>query len=136
MPLRTLASADAQRLDIRRMASFASVLDDLLIMVSGRLRQGLQAFIYLAVPERVEMFGLLSMSCCLLGSLGEFPLAVNLAVALLALIACRSGSDAQLLALCGFATFTIITDLMHIFRCSAWGGAMLIINAVLKAGKK
>ena len=116
-------------------------MDDVLLMISGRMRQGLQAFMFLDVPERVETFGLLSFSCCLLGSLGHnaiginnFPLTVNLAVALLALLASRSRSEAQLLGLCGFVGFTILTDLFVLLRCSAWGAAMLIVNIVLKGG--
>lgn len=110
-------------------------MDDVLIMISGRMRQGLQAFMFLDVPERVETFGLLSFSCCLLGSQSvTFPLAVNIAVALLALIAARSRSDAQLLGLCAFVAFTSATDLLQVFHCSAWGAAMLTVNLVLKFG--
>ena len=110
-------------------------MDDILIMFSGRIRAGMQAFMFLDVPERVETFGLLSFSCSLGGSLGtNFPTAVNLAIALLALVAARSRSDAQLLGLCVFVGCTILTDLMQLFHCSAWAGAMLMFNAVLKFG--
>mmetsp|Transcript_18011 Transcript_18011/g.46045 ORF Transcript_18011/g.46045 Transcript_18011/m.46045 type:complete len:159 (+) Transcript_18011:84-560(+) len=109
-------------------------MDDALLMISGRIRRGWQAFMFLDVPERVETFALLSFACCLLGSLGIFPVSVNLAVALLGLVAARSHSDAQLLGLCGFVAFTIATDIMQLFRCSAWGASMLAVNVVLKFG--
>ena len=109
-------------------------MDDALIMMSGRLRRGWQTFLLLDVPERVETFGLLSFSCCLLGSLGTMPLTVNLAVAVQILAASRSRSDAQLLGVCGFAAFTSVTDFLQLAHCTAWGGAMLIVNVVLKFG--
>ena len=113
----------------------ASLLDDCLIMLSGRMQSGLQTFAFLDLPGRVETFGLLSFCCCMLGSLGEFPLSANLGVALLALVACRSKSEAQCLCVCGASMFTILTDFFFITsNPSAWGTAMAIINAALKLG--
>lgn len=99
-----------------------------------RLSERANAFAFLDRPARVEVFALASFGCCLLGSLVDaFPLAANLAVAQLALLASRSRSEAQLIALCGFVLFTAVTDV--IFMCvspSGWGGMMIILNIVLK----
>lgn len=104
-------------------------MDDIVVRLATRIG----SVQLLDVPSRVEVLALASFSCCLLGDLGEFPLASNLAVAVLALVACRSRSEAQLVAFCGFAIYTTITDV--IFMCtiaSSWGGAMTTFNIVLK----
>lgn len=64
-----------------------------------------------------------------------FPLEVNFSIALLALLAMRSRSEAQLLGLVVFALFTTMTDV--VFLCSeasGWGGVMTALNMVLKLG--
>ena len=112
-----------------------ALLDDCYVMLSGRLQSSLQAFAHLDLAARVETFGLLSFCCCLLGSLGKFPLAINLGVALLALVACRSKSEAQCMCMCGGAIFTIVTDFVYITtNPSGWGAAMVVVNAALKLG--
>ena len=110
-----------------------AAVDDCLIMVFGRLQSAMQSFMFLDMPARVETFGLLSFACCLLASLSQFPLAVNLGVALLAVMASRSKSEGQLLALCGFAMFTVMTDLLFMAaHASAWSGLLMLVNIAIK----
>lgn len=94
------------------------------------------AFAFLDLPSRIEVLALASFSCCLLGNLAAaFPLAENLAIALLALLAARSRSEVQLVALFGFCMFTTVTDV--VFMCTyagGWGGAMTAMNIFLKLG--
>ena len=106
--------------------------EDFLLRLSARAG----AFAFLDAPSKLEVFALSSFSCCLLGSLSStFPLAANLAVALLALIACRGNSEAQLAGVCGFCFFTIITDVIAMCtRMSGWGGTMTTLNVLLKLG--
>ena len=112
-----------------------AMIDDCLIMATGRLQNGLRSFMYLDLPSRIETFGLLSFSCSLLGNLGKFPIAANLAVALLAIVACRSRSEAQLLGLCGFALFTSVTDIIFMASSpSFWGTVFIVLNMLLKMG--
>ena len=90
---------------------------------------------FLDVPDRIETFGLLSFSCCLLGSLSQsFPLSINIGVALFILIASRNRRDSVLLGLCGFCAFTAVTDLLQLLHCSFWGGSMSLVNIILKIG--
>jgi hypothetical protein len=106
-------------------------------MLTGRVQHGLHLLALMDLPARVETFGLFSFACCLLGSLASpfFPLAINVGVALLALVACRSRSEAQLLGYCGAVVFTLVTDLLFLFRsASAWGAAMIVVNVVCKLG--
>ena len=104
--------------------------EELLLRLSARAG----AYTFLDVPSKIEVLALGSFSCCLLGSLSTgFPLPVNLAVALLALLACRARSEAQLAGLCGFGLFTIITDIIAICtRPTGWGGTMTAFNIFLK----
>ena len=76
--------------------------EDLLLCLSARAG----AFSYLDLASKIEVFALASFTCSLLGSLSpSFPLAANLGVALVALLACRGRSEAQLTGLCGFCLF-------------------------------
>ena len=104
--------------------------EDMLLRLSARAG----AFTLLDTPSKIEVIALGSFSCCMLGSLSNsFPLAANLAVALLALVACRARSEAQLAGLCGFCLFTTITDIINLcVRPSGWGGTMTIVNIFLK----
>ena len=105
-----------------------------LTRVFSRFSRSAGAFAFLDLPSCIEVLALASFSCCLLGNLAEsFPLSENLALALLALLATRTRSEVQLLALCGFCLFTIITDV--VFMCTeagGWGGAMTLLNILLK----
>ena len=106
------------------------IMEDFLVRLSTRAG----AFAFLDLPSRIEVLALASISCCLLGNLAiAFPLAENLALALLALLAIRNRSEVQLIALCGFCAFTTITDI--VFMCtyaSGWGGTMTALNVFLK----
>ena len=99
-----------------------------------RLTAHAGAFAFFDLPSKLEAFALGSFSCCLLGSMSAaFPLPQNIGIALLALIACRGYSEAQLAATTGFCLFTTITD--FILMCAnptGWGGAMTILNILLK----
>ena len=56
-----------------------------------RMTSGVGAFASFEAPAKVEVFALSSFACCLFGALVDpFPLAVNLAVALLARRGARS----------------------------------------------
>lgn len=109
-----------------------SSAEDFLVRLSTRAG----SFAFLDLPSRVEVLALASFSCCLLGNLAaEFPLAENLSLALLALLATRSRSEVQLVALVGFSAFTTITDV--VFMCTyatGWGGTMTALNIFLKLG--
>jgi len=108
-------------------------MDYLVSIISARAQQWAAAFSFMDPAAKVECLCLLSFAVCVLGSLAEFPLAVNLAIAVLGLSSCRSGSEAQLLAVCFFAGMTTITDI--IFMCtrpSGYGGFMTLFNLVLK----
>ena len=111
-------------------AGHKQMAEDLLVRLSTRAG----AFAFLDLPSRIEVLALASISCCLLGNLAiAFPLAENLALALLALVAIRHRSEVQLIALCGFCAFTTITDI--VFMCtyaSGWGGTMTALNIFLK----
>ena len=106
--------------------------EDLLLCLSARAG----AFSYLDLASKIEVFALASFTCSLLGSLSpSFPLAANLGVALVALLACRGRSEAQLTGLCGFCLFTTVTDIIAIAtRCTMWAGTMATLNIMLKFG--
>ena len=105
-------------------------MEDLLLRLSARAG----AFAYLDLPSKLEVFALSSFACCMLGGLSSsYPFATNSAVALLALVACRSRSEAQLACLCGFSLYTTITDIIAVcIHPTGWGGVMTIANLVLK----
>jgi hypothetical protein len=87
------------------------------------------AFQLLESTAQIEIFCLFSFCVCILGSLAAFPLSANLAVALLGLICCRSGSDAQYFGYVLFAGMTTVTDVVHLCsQGSAWGGLMTLLN--------
>lgn len=91
------------------------------------------AFQLLEATAQIEIFCLLSFCICILGSLSAFPLSANLAVALLGLICCRSGSDAQYFGYVLFAGMTSVTDIVHLCsQGSTWGGLMTLLNFVPK----
>lgn len=84
---------------------------------------------------RAEAFGLLSFGCCVLGSWADdYPLSVNLAIALLTLLAVRCRSEPQLLAVVGFACYTSIADVVYLLSegASVWGWLMAAANIFLK----
>ena len=110
--------------------ALATMLEDCLL----RLSASMGTFASLDAPAKMEVIALSSFAACLLG--GDWPAAFNLSIALLALLAVRTRSDAQLCALCGFAIYTSITDFVYLFAepSSGWGSAMLILNIVLKVG--
>jgi len=82
---------------------------------------------------KVELCCLASFLCCLMGSFDSFPLAVNLAITLLGLMACRSKSEAQYLAMVAFCGISAITDVVWICNESTgWGSCMVVINLVPK----
>merc|ERR1719178_400578 len=89
-----------------------------------------------ATPEgRVEVTCILSFFVCLLGSFDgpHFPLAINLSVALLGLICCRSKNDLMYVAYVFFWALTAITDI--IFVCtkpSGFGVLMVCLNLLPK----
>ena len=102
-------------------------------IVGGRARQWAVAFTFMDPAAKLELLCLLSFAVCVLGSLVVFPVAVNLAIALLGLSSCRSGSEAQLIAVCFFAVLTTVTDV--VFMCtrpSTYGGFMTLLNLVVK----
>lgn len=101
--------------------------------VVARAQTWLLAFQLIESTAQIEIFCLASFCCCILGSLAVFPLSPNLAVALLGLICCRSGSDAQLFGYVLFAGMTSVTDVIHLCSYgSAWGGFLTMLNAVPK----
>ena len=102
-------------------------------LVGGRARQWAVAFTFMDPAAKLELLCLVSFAVCVLGSLVVFPVAVNLAIALLGLSSCRSGSEAQLIAVCFFAVLTTVTDV--VFMCtrpSTYGGFMTLLNLVVK----
>lgn len=102
-------------------------------MLGARAQQWAVAFTFMDPAAKVECMCLLSITACILGSLSEFPVAVNLAVALLGLFNSRNGSEAQLMAMCFFAALTTITDIIWMCtRPSGWSGLMIILNLVVK----
>ena len=105
-------------------------MDDFLVRLSARTG----AYSFLDVPAKMEVLALASFCCCLLGSMSSaFPLAQNIGIALLALLACRGNSEAQLAAACAFSLFTTVTDIIIMFaNPSGWGGAMTTLNLLLK----
>ena len=101
-------------------------------IVGGRARQWAVAFGFMDPAAKLELLCLLSFMVCVLGSLVVFPVAVNLAIAVLGLSSCKSGSEAQLIAVCFFAVLTTITDV--IFMCtrpSTYGGARTLPHPAL-----
>jgi hypothetical protein len=106
-------------------------MEDFLLRLAGRAG----AFSYLDLPQKVESLALASFCCCLLGDLGAFPLASNLGIALLGLVAIRARSEAQLISLCGFIMFTAVGDLFFVCtEADSWGGVFTVMNMVLKLG--
>ena len=102
-------------------------------IVGGRARQWATAFTFMDPAAKLELLCLVSFALCVLGSLVVFPVAVNLAIALLGLSSCRSGSEAQLIAVCFFAVLTTVTDVIFICtRPSTYGGFMTLLNLVVK----
>ena len=102
-------------------------------LVGDRARQWAVAFTFMDPAAKLELLCLVSFAVCVLGSLVVFPVAVNLAIALLGLSSCRSGSEAQLIAVCFFAVLTTVTDV--VFMCtrpSTYGGFMTLLNLVVK----
>ena len=110
-------------------------------LVGGRARQWAVAFTFMDPAAKLELLCLVSFAVCVLGSLVVFPVAVNLAIALLGLSSCRSGSEAQLIAVCFFAVLTTVTDV--VFICTrpsptsssfalTYGGFMTLLNLVVK----
>ena len=82
---------------------------------------------------KVELCCLASILVCMLGSLGKFPSAINLAVALLGLISCRSRSDAQHLAMVLYSALSCVLDV--VFMCnypSGWGSLLTVVNLIPK----
>ena len=69
-------------------------------------------FGFLDVPAKVETLALASFGCTLLGNLSEFPAPENFAIALLAMLASRTRSEAQLVGLIGFVLFTTCLKLV------------------------
>uniref|UniRef100_A0A6V3YF55 Uncharacterized protein n=1 Tax=Prymnesium polylepis TaxID=72548 RepID=A0A6V3YF55_9EUKA len=112
------------------------MMSEILTVMSSKLQQGIVAITYMDPSARVEFFSLVSMACCLIGAEnGPYMLSTNLAVALLGLICCRSGSELQVVALCVFSLFTTITDVVHMCtNPSGWGGLWSAINIVMKLG--
>ena len=110
--------------------ALATMLEDCLL----RLSASMGTFASLESPAKMEVIALSSFGASLLG--GDWPAAFNLAIALLALLAIRTRSDAQLCALCGFAIYTSITDFVYLFAepSSSWCSAMLILNIAFKVG--
>ena len=109
--------------------SVATIIEDCLL----RLSANVGAFAQLDVAAKLEVLALSSMSACILGY--DFPSTFSLAIALLALLAVRTRSDAQLIALCGFSVYTSVTDFVYIFTdsSSTWSSVMLILNIAIKA---
>ncbi|KAL1525293.1 hypothetical protein AB1Y20_020155 [Prymnesium parvum] len=105
-------------------------------VLSARLQQTLLAVQYMDPSARLELFSLLSLGCCLIGAENTpYMLSTNLAVALLGLIGCRGGSEAQLVALCLFCLLTTICDVVSMCtQPSRWGGLWSALNIVMKAG--
>ena len=106
---------------------------DYLAIIGARAQQWAVAFTFMDPAAKVECLCLLSFAVCILGSLAEFPLEVNLAIAVLGLSSSRSGSEAQLLGVCFFAVLSTITDI--IFMCtkpSGYGGFITMLNLALK----
>ena len=104
--------------------------EDLLLRLSARAG----AFAFLDAPSKIEALAMGSFSCCMLGSLSHsFPLAANLSIALLALLAIRGRSEAQLAGLCGFCLFTTLTDIINLcYWSTGWAGTMTILNIFIK----
>lgn len=81
-----------------------------LALLSARLQQSALAFHHMDTSSKIELFSLISFGCCLVGAFSQYTVTVNLALALLGLLACRGSSDVQLMAFCLFAVFTTVTD--------------------------
>jgi len=108
-------------------------MEDRLRHAVARGQTWLLAFQLLESTAQIEIFCLASFCCCILGSLATFPLAANLAVALLGLICCRSGSDAQYFGYVLFAGMTSVTDVVHLCsHGSPWGGLLTLLNMTPK----
>tara|TARA_B110001452_G_scaffold259893_1_gene256784 strand:+ start:1009 stop:1674 length:666 start_codon:yes stop_codon:yes gene_type:complete len=104
-----------------------------LALLSSRAQQWAVAFTFMDPAAKVELLCLLSFTVCILGSLAEFPVALNLGVALLGLLSSRSGSEAQMLAFCLFVVMTTVTDVIFMTsRPSGWGGFMIVLNLCCK----
>lgn len=100
-----------------------------LALFSSRAQQWAVAFTFMDPAAKVELLCLLSFTACILGSLSEFPVALNLGVALLGLLSSRSGSEAQMLAFCLFVVMTTVTDVIFMTsQPSGWGGLMIVLN--------
>jgi len=98
-----------------------------------RCQTWLLAFQLLESSAQIEIYCLASFTLCIAGSLATFPLAANLAVALLGLICCRSGSDAQYFGHVLFAGMTTVTDVVHLCsHDSPWGGLLTLLNMAPK----
>lgn len=86
--------------------------------------------------RKCELCCMISLLCCFVGALATFPLATNLALALLGLMCCRhDGSEVQRIGYCFFTALSFVTDI--IFMCSwpngwGWGGVMAIANMPVK----
>jgi len=109
------------------------VVEEKIRVLAARGSTWLVAFSLLEPTAQIEIFCLTSFAVCLLGSLGSFPLAANLAVALLGLICCRSGSDAQCFGYVLFAGMTTVTDIA--FLCgegTTWGVLLTLTNLLPK----
>lgn len=104
-------------------------------MLGARAQQWAVAFSFMDPAAKVELLCLLSFTVCILGSLSEFPVAVNLGVALLGLVSSRNGGEAQLLAMCFFAALTTVTDIIFMTtQPSGWGGFAILLNFFCKLG--
>lgn len=100
------------------------------------LSAGNEAWSQLDQMQKCELCCLLSFCCCFIGSLAAFPLATNLSIALLGLLACRKdGTEPQRVAFiffCGVSTVTDIVFMSSVANGWGWGGVMTVINMVAK----
>jgi hypothetical protein len=109
-------------------------MDDLLGDIASGVRGGPARFAYLDLASKVETLALASFFVLVLAShTAGFPIVVNFAVTLLALLACRSRSELQLNALVGFVLISSVTDIVYMaVTSSGWGLLFCLLNLPLK----